>query len=118
MKRIYIAGAYSADNVIDVLQNIGKGESYAAEIFALGMAPFCPWHDKDFAIKLWHRELTVEQFYQYSMAWLEVSDALFLVPGWENSKGTLAEIKRAREALYLPVFDNLVHLEMWGERAE
>ena len=34
MIKVYVAGAYSADNVIDVLKNIGKGE------FAAGQ--FCP----------------------------------------------------------------------------
>jgi len=81
MKRIYVAGAYSANNVIDVLQNIGTGQFYASELFSIGFAPFCPWHDKQFAIDLWQEELTVEQFYNYSIAWLKVSDAVFLVPG-------------------------------------
>jgi hypothetical protein len=40
MKRVYVAGAYSADNVMDVLKNIGKGEYYAAKIFHIGFAPF------------------------------------------------------------------------------
>lgn len=86
MKRVYVAGAYSADNVLDVLRNIGRGEHYAAKLFGLGFAPFCPWHDKDYAIRNWDKDITVQMFYDYSMAWLEVSDIVFLVPGWENSK--------------------------------
>ena len=116
MKRVYVAGGHSADNVIEVLQNIGRGEEYASWIFSLDMAPFCPWHDKDFAMKLWNEDLTVEQFYSYSMAWLEVSDALFLVPGWEDSKGTLAEIERAKE-LNTPVFDDLMMLIRWRDES-
>lgn len=110
MKRVYLAGAYSADNVIDVLKNIGRGEHYAAQLFMQGFAPFCPWHDKDYVIKNWDKDLTVEQFYNYSMAWLEVSDCVFLVPGWEHSKGTQEEIKRAHE-LNIPVFDNIIALK-------
>ena len=30
MKRVYVAGPYSADNVLQVLQNIGRGEATAA----------------------------------------------------------------------------------------
>ena len=36
-------------------------------------------------------------FYKYSLTWLEVSDIIFLVPGWEKSKGTLKEIEVAKK---------------------
>lgn len=102
MKRVYVAGAYSANNIIDCLKNIGRGEDYAAQVFMLGYAPFCPWHDADYVIKNWNKDFTVKMFYDYSMAWLDVSDAVFVIPGWEESKGTLAEIERAKE-LNIPV---------------
>jgi len=54
-------------------------------------------HDKDFVIKLWDKELNVNMFYEYSLTWLEVSDIMFLVPGWEKSKGTLKEIEIANK---------------------
>lgn len=102
MKRVYVAGAYSADNVIDVLKNIGKGEYWASQLFLYGYAPFCPWHDKDYVIKNWDKELSVKQFYDYSMAWLEVSDLLVVLEGWEKSQGTLLEIAKAKE-LGIPI---------------
>ena len=37
------------------------------------------------------------------MAWLEVSDAVVLVPGWEQSNGTKKEIEVA-EKLGIPVY--------------
>ena len=117
MKKIYVAGAYSANNVLDVLQNIGKGKHYCAQIFAMGHAPFCPWSDEDFAKLLWSKTLTVRQFQDASMLWLEASDALFLVPGWENSKGTKAEIKRA-EQLNMPIFKTLDQILVWSENQE
>ena len=113
MKRVYVAGAYSADNVLDVLKNIGRGEDYASQIFLEGMAPFCPWHDKEFIIRYWDEEYTVPQFYDYSMAWLEVCDAMFLVPGWENSAGTWKEMQRAGE-LGIPIFDDILKLVEWS----
>ena len=115
MKRIYIAGPYSADNVLDVLQNIGRGEALAADVFARGMAPFTPWHDKDFCIKLHDQKFTVQQFYDYSMAWLEVSDAVLLVPGWERSTGTMDEIDRAKE-LGIPIFESIESLSRWAAK--
>ena len=97
MERVYVAGAYSADNVIDVLKNIGKGEKACAELFSLGYAPFCPWHDKSFITDRPYDQFTVQQFYDYSMVWLAVSDIMFVLPNSENSKGTQAEIKKAKE---------------------
>lgn len=110
MKRIYVAGAYSGNNVIEILKNIGRGEWYAAQIFKLGYAPFVPWHDKDFVIKLWDEDLDVEMFYRYSLTWLEVSDIMFLVPGWESSKGTLKEIEVA-EKLKIKIVAKLEELD-------
>lgn len=97
MKKIYVAGAYSASNVLDVLRNIGRGEKACANLFAMGYAPFCPWHDKTFVTDNPDGAFTVSQFYEYSMAWLEVSDAVLVLPGWENSIGTKMEIQRANE---------------------
>lgn len=103
MKRIYVAGRYSAGNVIDVLKNIGRGEKACAELFQLGFAPFCPWSDKVFITHNPDAEFTLQQFYEYSISWLDVSDAVFVLPDSEESMGTQAEIKKAEE-LNLPVF--------------
>jgi hypothetical protein len=66
---------------------------------------------------LWSRDFTVDQFYEYSIAWLKVSDTMFLVPGWEQSKGTLKEIEIA-ESLEIPVFDDLDDLVKYCTHGE
>jgi len=109
MKKVYVAGAYSDDNVLGILKNIGRGEEFASKIFKAGLAPFTPWHDKTFIIQNWRDNFTVEMFYDYSMEWLKSSDAVFVVPNvcglrdWESSNGTLAEIKVATKE-GIPVF--------------
>lgn len=116
MKKIYVAGAYSDDEVLSILRNIGRGEAYAANLFLRGFAPFAPWFDKSFVILCWTKEFTVEQFYQYSLEWLKVSDAVFVVPNfdgmkrWQDSRGTLKEIEVAREN-DIPVFYDINELE-------
>jgi hypothetical protein len=97
MKRIYVAGPYSADNVIDVLKNIGRGEKVCAELFDMGYAPFCPWHDKSYVMDNPHQRFTVQQFYDYCLSWLSVSDAMYVIGNYRNSIGTLAEIAFAKE---------------------
>ena len=104
MKRIYVAGAYSSNNVIGVLDNIRIGLRASVEVFLAGYSPFVPWFDFLFQLMLRPGEtLTVQDYYRYSMAWLEVAHAVLVVPGWENSKGTIAEINRAKE-LNIPIF--------------
>lgn len=94
-KRIYLAGAYSADNVMDVLKNISIGISTASQILKNGDFPFCPWLDYHFALA--DPTIPKQAFYDYSMAWLEVSDEVWVLPNWEHSVGTEKELDRARE---------------------
>ena len=119
MKKVYVAGAYSDDNVLGVLKNIGRGQEWASQLFMLGFAPFTPWHDKTFVIDNWDEDFTVPMFYNYSMEWLRSSDAVFIVPNsvglknWQDSKGTLAEIAEA-EKMGIPVFYELDDLLKWN----
>lgn len=116
MVKVYLAGAYSDNNVLGVLKNIGRGQHYAAELFKEGFAPFTPWHDKEFIIHNWQDNFSVKQFYEYSIEWLKVSDALFVVPNHEglrsylDSKGTMAEIKFAFD-YGIPVFKDIEELK-------
>jgi len=98
VKRVYVAGAYSADNVITVLDNMRIGMRVATEILLKGYSPFVPWFDFHFQLMLRENEsLTVEDYYKYSIDWLEVSDVLYVLPNSEHSKGTQAEIEFAKE---------------------
>lgn len=112
MKRVYVAGAYSADNVIMVLDNIKNGMRLSTQVFLAGYAPFCPWFDFHYQLMLRDNEhLTVKDYYNYSIAWLEVSDCL-LIGDWpecEHSYGTKKEIERAIE-LGIPIYRSLQEL--------
>ena len=115
MKRVYVAGAYSGDNILTCLQNIGKGEALASEVFMLGHAPFCPWHDKSYIISNPHIDFMVNDFYEYTLKWLEVSDCILLVKdNWEHSKGTLAEIELAKKQ-NIPIFDDISIMLEWAK---
>lgn len=110
MKRVYIAGAYSADNVITVLDNMRKGIRLSTEVLLHGLSPFCPWLDYQFQFMIRENEkLTVEDYYRYSTDWLAVSDAVLVVPGWEDSVGTKNEIKFAYQ-IGIPIFYSLEEL--------
>ena len=109
MKRIYVAGPYSGNNVLDVLKNIGRGEEMCADLFILGFAPYCPWHNKSFVMTHFNNDFDVLNFYECCIAWLKVSDVMLVLSGWESSKGTLEEIKLA-EDLKIPIFYSLEQL--------
>jgi len=108
-----VAGKYSSNNVLDMLGNIRRGISASEHIFRLGYAPFCPWLDYHFELLNDHG---LEDFYEYSMAWLEASDAVMMLPGWEDSHGATAERNRAIE-LKIPVYtyDEFVMKHTTGE---
>ena len=113
MKRVYVAGAYSADSVIRVLDNMRRGMVLAHAVLRAGFAPFVPWFDYHFSLV---GPTTLAEYYAYSMAWLEVSDAVIVQPeGAADSNGTQAEIARAGE-LGIPVFWNIDDLIGWARR--
>ncbi len=98
MIRVYVAGAYSADNPLKLFENMRIGMRVGTQLLQAGFAPFVPWLDYHLWLMLRDEEtLTIQDFYAYSLAWLEVSDILLVVPGWENSTGTKGEIKKAEE---------------------
>ena len=110
MKRVYVAGAYNAGDVISVLDNMRRGMRVSTEVMLAGFAPFCPWLDYHYQLMLRDGEtLTVQQYYDYSMAWLEASDFVLVLPNSEHSKGVKAELARAKE-LGIPVFQTVEEL--------
>jgi hypothetical protein len=107
MKRIYVAGAYSAEDVIGVLGNMRRGIALSVEVLKAGYAPFCPWADHVFSFVA---EIDLQTYYAYSLSWLEACAAMVVVAqGMEASRGTQAEIKRAVE-LGIPVYYSLEEL--------
>ena len=103
MKRVYVAGPYSAKDTISMLKNIRKGIRMGAELLLLGFAPFIPWLDYNVFLQLKEdEEVTVERIREYSMCWLRASDVVLVLKGWENSVGTLDEIDEA-ETHNIPV---------------
>lgn len=116
MKRVYVAGAYRAPDVVAIFRNMRRGIALAADVFHAGMAPFCPWLDFHFA--LLRESPPVEQWLEASMAWMEVCDAMIVqTMNLETSHGAQAEIRRAEE-LGIPVFYHFTDLQNWKTSEE
>lgn len=110
MKCIYVAGAYSAPNILQCFANIKRGIEVSHTILKMGYAPFCPW--LDFQYMLMFGDMKIDEFYNYTLAWLEKSDAMLLVPGYGDSVGTAGEIARARE-INIPIFYDILDMNAY-----
>lgn len=99
MKVVYIAGKYRGPTPWDVEQNIRAAEEVAARVWAMGLVALCPHANSR------HMEgvASDEHFLAGTLELLRRCDAVVLVPGWDKSTGTRAEVTEAR-ALGIPVF--------------
>jgi hypothetical protein len=78
--KVYIAYRYSADNVIDVLQNIGTAIMVGHEVARIeGCYPFIPHLDCLLAMQ--SPKLSLEYYYKSSMEFLKVCEVMYLVDG-------------------------------------
>jgi len=112
MKRIYVAGVMSDPDCIEFLMNLNRGIRISTELVLKGYAVYSPFIDFQYFLNLRSTEkIDGKMIKDNSMAWLEVSDAVLVLPDYENSKGTVAEIARAEE-LGIPVYYNLTEMEL------
>lgn len=103
MKRIYVAGKLNSD-ACGYIKNIHQMIIWAEKVRKLGFAVFVP--GLDFLQGLVFGNWEYQDYFNNSQSWLDASDAIFLVPGWETSEGSKREIQRAKEH-NIPVFTDL-----------
>ena len=102
MKRIYVAGPYTAENPRLTQINVNKAISIGCKLIRLGYMPFIPhlghyiWihPDGDFDYNFWT---------EYGIEWMNVCEAFFLV---ESSPGADNELHYAQE-LELPIYRSI-----------
>ena len=97
MIKVYVAGPYSADNILDVLKNIRTGVSAATLLLQNGFAVYCPFVDFQFGLS---DSLPMDVYKNNSLAFLDSCDVILMLPNWEHSKG-------AREELKVAMFKNM-----------
>lgn len=112
---VYVAGAIAPTGqghpVMEFLTNERRGIRGSVEVLLRGYAVFCPFVDFLYWLVLNPgEEIKSEMIYQNSLAMMSRCDAVLVLPGSENSKGTKAEIEQARR-IGVPVFRNLEIME-------
>lgn len=99
--RVYVAGAISSFDPMQVFENLADGIQATLDVVEEGMSPFCPFIDFQYQLcNVRKMKLAVEHYYKMSLEWMDVADVVYVHDRnerWRTSKGTLAEIERAKE---------------------
>lgn len=93
MKVVYIAGPYRSETVNGIVENIRRAETYAKHYWEKGYCVICP-----------HKNTALFDGLCDGSVWLagaeellSRSDIIVFIPGWQNSTGSIAEYKLAKE---------------------
>ncbi len=108
MRVIYVAGRYSAPTEAQVKENIAIAEKYAQKIWKAGHAAICPHLNTAH----WGNLLTHDQFIAGDLEIIKRCDAVYLIPGWEHSKGARQENAFAVNRR-IPTFNTMTTLLAW-----
>jgi hypothetical protein len=114
MKKVYIAGKLN-DDAVGYISNMHRMIKTAGEVKKAGYSVFVPCLDILMGLQLgWE---SYDDYFDNSQGWLQCSDAVFLVPGWESSHGTKREIVTA-EQNNIPVFEDLDDMNAYFKNNE
>lgn len=105
-KLIYVAGKLN-DDAVGYIKNVHKMIVHAKQLRKLGYCVYVPAND--FMEGLVCGDFEYKDYFDNSQVILERSDAVFVCPGWETSKGTKMEIEYATSK-NIPVFYAITEL--------
>jgi hypothetical protein len=106
MKVIYVAGPYRAGTERGVLNNIRNAEAVAIEVWRAGFVALTPHLNT----RLFGGICSDDVWLNGALELMQRCDGVILVPGWEKSSGTIAEIEKAKN-LNIPVFENVIDIK-------
>ena len=87
MLKIFISGPYRGETPNDIHKNISVAREYAVSLWEKGYAVFCPHLNTAFMDGV----CPDENFLKGDLLFLKKCDYIFMLPGWKNSVGAIAE---------------------------
>lgn len=93
--KIYVAGPYGRRNGLtepECKHNVDKAIDVARALILRGHIPLVP-HLYHYVHVGWEETLNEDGWWGVCASWLEDCDALYLLPGWDQSIGTLRELQ-------------------------
>ena len=98
LKVVYIAGPYGDKGGYHAIErNIAQAREAAAWCAENGYGYYCP-HLNSAHFEVITPSVPVEFWYAMDLRFIEVSDFMLVLPGWQNSRGTQAEMKACEAA--------------------
>ncbi len=92
-KIIYIAGPFRASTPWQIEQNIRTAEAAALALAKQNYIPLCPH-----TMYRFFQDSLPDQFWlSATLQLLNLCDAIYLLPNYKNSQGSLKELERAKE---------------------
>jgi len=104
--RIYVSGAITAPSAWEMEDNIYVAGLVARRLWEAGASVLCPHTNTA------HMDgpgVTPQDFLDGDFEWIAVSDAVYMINDWEESKGACEE-KKLAEVLGIPVYTDLNEL--------
>ena len=102
MRIVYITGPYMGTDYLSIDRNITRAREAAAWLANNGIGFFCP-HMNSAHFEAITPDVPPDFWYELDLRFLDACDALLLIEGWEDSKGSRAEKEHA-EKRGMPVF--------------
>ncbi len=92
--RIYIAGPMSAPTEAGIDANVRQADHVARELFKRGHHPFCPHTQSHTWFRDPHPDIhNYDRIVRdFDFAWLRLCHAIYLLPGWTDSRGARMEV--------------------------
>ncbi|KKN83869.1 hypothetical protein LCGC14_0295220 [marine sediment metagenome] len=98
-------GGHDWRSFYEIDKHINEARLWATRLVTEGIPFFCP-HMNSAHMEVLSPSTPPEFWYDMDMLFLKQASALLLIPGWENSKGAVLELKQAR-LLPIPYFEYL-----------
>ena len=113
--KVYLAGPLNAAHADGYIKNLHKMCKKGSELIKAGYSVFIP--GIDMLAGVIDGDWGYDEYFDNSQPWLISADAVYIMEGWQESKGTVREIGIAND-FGIPVVDNDKDLEYYRNMLE